>query len=72
MWAYKHHFCTKDANDGYLTQDCGLEVEFDQSSCFSHHDENLIEGELGYAGKIQEIMQVDFSSFNVLFEEVTK
>lgn len=33
------------------------------SSCSSHRDENLIEGKLGYIGKIQEIMQVDFSYF---------
>ena len=46
-----------------MTQDCGVEVKFDQSSCSSHHDENLIEGKLGYVEKIQEIMQVDFSSF---------
>ena len=60
MWAYKHHFCTKDVDDGHLTQDCGVEVEFDQSSHSRHHDEKLIEGKLGYVGKIQEVMQVDF------------
>ena len=63
MWAYIHHFCTEDANDGHMTQDCGVEVEFDQSSHSSHCDENLVEGKLGYVGKIQEIMQVDFLSF---------
>ena len=66
MWAYEHHFCTEDADDGHTTKDCGVEVEFDQSSCFSHRDENLIEGKLGYIGKIQEIMQVDFSSFQCI------
>ena len=52
-----------------MTQDCGVEVDFDQSSCSSHCDENLIEGKLGYVGKIQEIMQVGFSSFQcVIFK----
>jgi hypothetical protein len=43
MWAYGHHFCTKYADEGHITQDCGVEVEFDQSSRASHRDENLIE-----------------------------
>ena len=40
-----------------------MEVKFDQYSHSNRHDENLIEGILGYIGKIQEIMQVDFSYF---------
>ena len=46
-----------------MTQDCGVEVEFDQSSLSSHRDQNLVRGTLGYVGKIQEIIQVDVSSF---------
>ena len=69
MWAYILHFRTKNADDGHMTQDCGVEVKFDQSSHSSHRDENLIERKLGYARKIQEIMQVDFSSFQcVIFK----
>jgi hypothetical protein len=63
MWAYGHHFRTEYVDEGHITRDCGVEVEFNQSSRASHRDENLIEGELGYIGKIQEIMQVDFSLF---------
>ena len=63
MWAYGHHFHTKDVDYGHLTQECGVEVKFDQSNCANHHDENLTGGELGYIGKIQEIVKVDFSSF---------
>jgi hypothetical protein len=51
MWAYGHHFRTKDTNDGYITQDSGVEVEFDQSSRASYRDQNLIEGKLGYIRK---------------------
>lgn len=47
MWAYGHHFHTKDVDDGHVTLDCVVEVEFNQYSCVSHHDQNLIEGKLG-------------------------
>ena len=45
------------------SQDCGVEVEFDQYSRSSHRDQNLVRGTLGYVGKIQEIIEVDLSSF---------
>ena len=68
MLEYEHHFHTKDVDDGHLTQDCAVEVEFDQSSHVSHRNQNPIEGKLGYIGKIPEIMQVDLSSFwHVIF-----
>jgi hypothetical protein len=51
MWAYGHHFHTEDVDDGHVTLDYGVEVEFNQSSHASHHDQNLIEGKLGYIGK---------------------
>ena len=38
-----------------------MEVEFDQSIHASHRDENPIKGKLDYIGKIQEIVEVDFS-----------
>jgi hypothetical protein len=64
MWAYEHNFFTEYVDEGHVTQYCGVEFQFDQSSCASHsHDENMIEGKLGYIGKIQEIMQMYFSSF---------
>jgi hypothetical protein len=67
MWEYGHDFHIEYVDDGHMTQDPGMEVEFDQSSCVGHHDQNLIQGKLGYIGKIQEIIQVHFSSFDVLF-----
>jgi hypothetical protein len=63
MWEYEHHFRIDDVDDGHTTQDFGVEVEFDQSSRVSHHDQNLKRGKLGYIGKIQEIINVDFSYF---------
>jgi hypothetical protein len=63
MWTYGHHFLIEDVDDGHMTQDYGVEIEFDQSSHAIHCDQNLIRGMLGYGGKIQYIIQVDFSSF---------
>ena len=63
MWAYGHHFHTENVDAGNITQDCGVEVEFDQSSRSSHPNQNLVRGMLGYVGNIQEIIEVDFSSF---------
>ena len=62
MWAYGHYFRTEDVDDGHVTQDCGVEFEFDQSSRASHCDQNTIQGKLGYVEKVKEIIQVDFSS----------
>ena len=56
MWAHGYHFHTENDDDGHITQYFGVEVEFDQSSHASHHDQNLIKGKLDYIGKIQEIM----------------
>ena len=63
MWAYGHHFCTEDVNDVCVTLYCGVEFMFYQSNHASHHDRNLIVGMLSYVRKIQEIIQVDISSF---------
>ena len=63
MWAYGHHFHTENVDDGHMTQDCGVEVKFNQSSQSSHRDQNLVRRMLGYIRKIQEIIEVEFSSF---------
>ena len=63
MWAYGHHFHPEDVDDVHMTQDCGVEVKFKQYSFASQCVQNLIWGTLGYVGKIQEIIRVDFSSF---------
>ena len=63
MWAYGHHFHTENADARNITQDYGVEVNFDQSSRSSHLDQKLVQGTLGYVEKIQEIIEVEFSSF---------
>ena len=52
MWAYGHRFHAENSDDGHMTQDCVVEVELDQYSRASHYDQNLIQGTLGYIGKI--------------------
>ena len=52
LWAYRHHFYIEDDDDEHATLDCGVEVKFEQSNHVSHHDKNVIEGKLGYIGKI--------------------
>ena len=42
MWAYGCHFHTENVDDGHMTEDHGVEVEFDQSSRASHRDQNLL------------------------------
>lgn len=63
MWAYGHHFRTENVDDGHMIQDFGVEVEFNESIQSSHHDQNLVRGALGYIIKIQDIIEVGFSSF---------
>ena len=63
MCASRCYFHTKDVDDGCVTLDCGMYVEFDQSRHASHCDWNLIEGKLGYDRNIDDNMLVDFSSF---------
>jgi hypothetical protein len=63
IWPYGHQFHTEDVDDGHMTQDCGVEVNFNQSNRASHHDQNLIQGKLGCVAKIQKIIRVDLSSF---------
>ena len=62
MWAYGHHFRTENANDGNMTQHCGVEGAFDKSSWAIDCDQNLVRGTLGYVKKIQWTIEVDLSS----------
>jgi hypothetical protein len=52
MWEYGYHFQIEDVDDENATLDYGVEIEFNQYSHASHHDQNLIEGMLGYIGNI--------------------
>jgi hypothetical protein len=63
MWAYEHHFHTEDVDDGHMTQECRVKFDFNEYSHVIHRDQNIIHQKIGYIRNIQEIIRVDFSSF---------
>jgi hypothetical protein len=60
MWAYGIHYRVDVKRRSF---DCGIMVEFNQSSRSSSKDKNIIEGNIQYVGKIQEIIKLDYRSF---------
>lgn len=63
MWAYGHHYRVERVDAKRRSFDCGVMVDFKQSSRASSKDKNVIEGNLQYVGKIQEIIELDYRSF---------
>ena len=69
MWAYGQHFRKEKNYERRMIFDCGVMADFDQESHASLRDINLIQGKLKYVGKIQEIIQYDYRSFQcVIFK----
>jgi hypothetical protein len=64
-----HHFHTKEVDGQHITCDDGVEVEFDQYTCFGLWDMNIIEGKFDTLKRY--IMQVDFSSFQYIFKNAS-
>ena len=54
-------------DDGHVTLDCRVEIDFDQSSHASHHDENLMEGSLVMLEIYKRSCKYISHLFNVLF-----
>ena len=63
MWAYGRHYNVERIDLKICSFDCGVMVDFKQSSRASSKDKNIIEGNLQYVGKIQEIIELDYRSF---------
>ena len=63
MWAYGQHYYVESVDVKRRSFDCGVMVDFKQSSRASSKDKNVIEGNLQYVGKIQEIIELDYRSF---------
>ena len=55
MWAYGRHYGVEMVDVRIWTFDCGIMVDFKQSSWASSKYKNIIEGNLQYVGKFQEI-----------------
>ena len=52
VWDYGHRFPIEYVDHGFVPQDFGVEIKFDQYSRASYHVQNMIGGMLGYVGKI--------------------
>ena len=63
MWAYGRHYHVEIIYIKRCSFDYGVMVYFKQSSRASSKDKNIIEGNLQYVGKIQEIIELDYWSF---------
>jgi len=63
MWAYGQHFRIEKIDHNRVTFDYGVMVNFHQAIHECKIDKNLIEGTLQHVGKIQQIIQLDYRSF---------
>jgi len=63
MWSYGQHFIIKNYDHNRVTFYYVVMVDFDQASRASTKDKNLIEGTLQYVEKIQQIIQLNYWSF---------
>lgn len=63
MWAYGSHYRIESVDVKRQSFDCAIMVDFNQSSRASSKYKNIIEGNLQYVGKIQEIIELDYRSF---------
>jgi hypothetical protein len=63
MWAYGRYYRVESIDVKRQPFDCGIMVDFKQSSLANSKDKNIIEGNLHYVGKIQEIIELDYCSF---------
>ena len=66
MWAYGQHFRVEHVDKHRATLDCGIMASFNQQSHASARDLNLLDGELDYVGKIQDILEVNLRSFRII------
>ena len=60
MWAYGRHYRVESIDVKRQSLDCGIMVDFKQSNRASSKDKNIIEGNLQYVRKIQEIIELEY------------
>ena len=63
IWAYGQHYRVESIDVKRRSFDCGIMVDFKQSNRASSKDKNIIEGNLQYVRKIQEIIELDYRFF---------
>ena len=63
MWEYGWDYHVEWRDIKISSFGCGVMVDFKKSSWAILKDKNIIEGNLQYVGKIQEIIELDYRSF---------
>jgi len=58
IWAFGRHYRVESVYVKRRSFDCGIMVYFKQAIRASSKDKNIIEGNLQYVGKIQEIIEL--------------
>ena len=66
MWAYGQPFWVEHVDKHLAMFDCCIMASFKQQSHASARDLNLLDGELDYVGKIQDILEVNLRSFRII------
>ena len=67
MWAYGQHLRIQKLDDLRSIEDSCVVASFEQQSRASNKNNNMIEDELGYAGVIQAIYEVNFRVLKQVF-----
>ena len=70
MWPYGQHYHVESIDVKRRSFDCGIMVDFKKSSWASSKDKNIIEGNLQYVRKIQEISELDYRSLLAWMENL--
>ena len=63
MWTYGRHYHVESIGVKRWSFDCGMMVDFKQSNRASSKYKNIVERNIQYIGKIQEIIESDYYPF---------
>ena len=63
MWAYERKYHVESVDVKRQSFDCDIMADFKKSNRASSKVKNIIEGNLQYVGKIQEIIDLEYHSF---------
>ena len=70
MWAYDQHYHVESIDVKRWLFDCGIMVDFKQSSRASSKDKNIIEGNYNMLGKYNKLLSWITALLNVVFSSV--
>jgi hypothetical protein len=61
------YFRVERVHNGKQARDYGVSISFDQTSCAISWAANLIQEQLGYVNTIQDVIELDYRSFQCVF-----